>query len=66
MVRRRRFKQAASLKDRLASFAKEVREKASLLRPGPEKDALLRKARQADTAAHLEDWANSPELRPPD
>ena len=66
MKRRRRFQQTISLKDRLASFAKEVREKAALLRPGPEKDALLRKARQADTAAHLEDWANSPGLRPPD
>jgi hypothetical protein len=61
----RRTKQTISLKDRLASFAKEVREKASQLRPGPEQDALLKKARQADTAAHLDKWANSPGLQPP-
>ena len=54
-----------SLKDRLASFARDAREKASLLPPGPEKEQMLRKARQADTASHLDDWANSSGLRPP-
>lgn len=65
MKKRRRFKQTTSLKDRLASFAKTTRERASLLRPGAEKDALLEKARQADAAAHLDDWASSPGLRSP-
>jgi len=65
MLKRRRFKQARSLKDQLLAFAKEVREAASRLRPGPEKEALLKKARQADTAAHIEEWANSRELQPP-
>ena len=62
---RRGSKQTASLQDRLASFAKNVREKASLLPPGAEKDDLLRKARQADTASHLDDWVNSPGLQSP-
>jgi hypothetical protein len=26
---------------------------------------LLKKVSQADTAAHLDDWANSPGLQPP-
>jgi hypothetical protein len=65
MQRRRRFKQITSLKDRLASFAKEVREKASLLPPGEERTDLLRRARQADTASHLDEWVNSPGLQPP-
>jgi len=65
MQRRRRFKQTISLKERLASFAKEAREKASELRPGPEQDALLKKARQADTASRVDEWANSPGLQPP-
>jgi hypothetical protein len=64
-MQRRRFKQTTSLKDRLASFAKEIRKKASHLRPGPEQDALLKKARQADIASHIEEWANSPGLQPP-
>jgi hypothetical protein len=65
MQHRRRFRQITSLKDRLASFAKEVREKASLLPPGEERTDLLRRARQADTASHLDDWINSSGLQPP-
>jgi hypothetical protein len=65
MVKWRRFEQSIPLKDRLAAFAKDMREKASLLRPGAEKDNLLRRARQADTASHLDDWADSPGLQPP-
>ncbi len=65
MQRRRRFRQVASLKDRLASFAKEVRERASRLPPGEERTDLLRRARQADTASHLDDWINSPGVQPP-
>jgi hypothetical protein len=63
---RRRFKQQTSLQDRLATFAKLARERALLLQPGAERDELLRKARQADTAAHLNEWTNSPGLRPPE
>jgi hypothetical protein len=61
-MERNRVLQTVSLKDRLAAFAKEVREKASQLRPGPEQNALFEKVRQADTAAQ---WANSWELQPP-
>jgi hypothetical protein len=35
------------------------------LKPGPELDALRRKIRQLDTAAHLSDWLSSPGLQPP-
>ena len=62
---RRRFVQSVSLQDRLAAFAEEVRAKAECLPPGPERDEMLRKVSQADVAAHLDDWANSPGLRPP-
>jgi hypothetical protein len=62
---RRRFKQNLSLRDRLARFAKETRETAELLPPGPLRDELLRKADQADTAAHLDDWVNPRGLQPP-
>lgn len=62
---RRRFQQQTSLHDRLASFAKLTQEKASLLPPGAERDELLRKARRADTAAHLDEWVTSPGVQPP-
>jgi hypothetical protein len=53
------------LKERLMWFAKDVREKAEQLRPGPEQEAILDKARRADVAAHIVEWANSPGLQPP-
>jgi hypothetical protein len=62
---RRRFKQTGSLKDRLTAWAEGLRNRAQQLEPGPERDAMLKKARQADTRAHLVDWANSPGLKPP-
>lgn len=65
MRQRRRFKQTESLHNRLLAFAENVRAEASGMRPGPEKEELLRKARQAETASHLDAWANSPELQPP-
>jgi hypothetical protein len=65
MQRRRRDKQTVSLKDRLASFAKEAIDKAKHLPSGPERDELLKKVRRADTASHIDEWANSPGLQPP-
>jgi len=65
MAKRRRFKQFLSLKDRLTLWSRQVRAAAEKLPSGPEKEALINKARQADTAAHLDEWANSPELQPP-
>jgi hypothetical protein len=65
MQRRRRFKQSISFHDRLTTWANQVLEQANSLPPGPERDALLKKASQADTASHLDDWANSPGLQPP-
>jgi hypothetical protein len=65
MTTRRRFNQTLSFKDRLAAFAEDARAQAARLPPGLEQDDMLRKARQADTAAHLAEWANSPGLQPP-
>jgi hypothetical protein len=65
MLRRRRQKQTISFKGRLAEWAKTIRERAARLPPGTERDEMLKRASQADTAAHLDDWANSPGLQPP-
>jgi hypothetical protein len=45
--------------------AEKARSDAAGLPPGIERDALLRKARQSETAAHMNDWVNSSGLRPP-
>ena len=65
-VRRRRFRQVESLKDRFTNEAKRLREEARLLPPGVAHELALRKARQAETAAHLSDWLRSPGLKPPE
>jgi hypothetical protein len=57
MQKRRRFKQNPSLEERLADEAKLLREQASLLPPGPVREAVLRKARQAETGAQHERMA---------
>ena len=63
--RRRRFRQTQSLKQRLLDRVNSLREEAKHMRPCFERDALLRKARQAETAAHIDDWLRSPGLQPP-
>ena len=65
MQRRRHFKQKHSLEVRLAKEAKELRQRAKQLPPCPEREALLRKARQDETAAHLTEWLTSPGLQAP-
>jgi hypothetical protein len=65
MMKRRRLKQCVSFQDRLATFAQDARDEAAKRPPGIERDDMLRKARQADTAARLDDWANTHGLQPP-
>jgi len=65
MQNRRRFKHEITLQDRIVAWAKQVRAQAAELPPGPEREELLKKVRQAETAMHLDDWANSPGLQPP-
>ncbi len=65
MKKRRRFKQTIPLKERLLAFAEQVREQASSLPPGPEREDLLKRASRADTAAHIDEWVNSSGLQSP-
>jgi hypothetical protein len=63
---RNRRKNLTTTTERLLEAAAEARKQAALLPPGPERRDLLRKAREADTAAHMNDWLTSPGLRPPE
>ena len=65
IAKRRRFKHVPSLPDRLKMFSDELKARALKLHPGPERESLLKRARVADTAAHIDEWANSPGLRSP-
>jgi hypothetical protein len=65
-MQRRRFKNVLSFPDRLTNEADRLRKEAEAAPHGPERDALLKKARQADVAAHMDEWLSSPGLRPPE
>jgi hypothetical protein len=54
-----------SQEQRFADEAYCLREQAKLLPPGVVREATIRKARQAETGSHLNDWLRSPGLQPP-
>lgn len=64
-MQRRRIKQIESLEIRLSEEAKRLREEAKSLPPGAAREALIRKARQAETGAHMTEWLMSPGLQAP-
>ena len=65
MVTLHHFIQTKPLKERLLEEAQTLREQARLLPFGPVRDAALKKARQAEAAAHMGDWLSSPGPQPP-
>ncbi|MDI3562507.1 hypothetical protein [Bradyrhizobium sp. Arg816] len=64
-MNRRRFKQTESLGERLRHQSKRIRLKSDSLPPGEERDQLLKKVRDVDMAARIQDWLRSPSLQPP-
>ena len=66
MQQRRRLKHEKTFEERLAEEALLFREAAKDLPPGSHaQELLLRRARQAETASHINNWLNSPGLQPP-
>lgn len=55
-----------SLEDQWRDEAESCKADAEKLPPGPERDHLLRTARQLKTASHMTDWLSSPGLKPPE
>lgn len=64
-MKRRRFKQLLSLSERLEQEAARLRALAEKLPNGPQREQILRKARQAETATHVDEWLSSPGLQAP-
>jgi hypothetical protein len=55
-----------TFEENIAAEKAKLEAQAAKLKPGPQKDALLRKIRQLDTATHLSEWLSSPGLQPPE
>lgn len=56
---------AGTLEERCAAQAAAKREEARRVADRVERERLLREARQLETAAKMEGWLLSPELKPP-
>ncbi len=54
-----------SLYQRLNDEAQRLRKEARGTQPGVERERLIRKARQAEAASHIDQWLSSPGLRAP-
>jgi hypothetical protein len=65
LMERRSFMNQIPFEERLACQAHRLRDEANKLSPGSERDDLIRKARQAETASHLTEWLTSPGLACP-
>ena len=63
MQKRRRVKHAKSFAERLAEEAQRFRDVALRTPPGMARELLLKRARQADTAARINEWSRSPDLK---
>ena len=65
MPERRRFTQTTSLEGRLADEAKRLRKQAQGTPPGIERERLVRRARQLETASRMNEWLTSRGLQAP-
>lgn len=64
-MQRRIFKQTQAARERLDNEARQLRHQAETATSRISRDHLLRKARQAHTAADIDDWLDSLELQSP-
>ena len=65
MVRRPPIQQTSSLQERLADAAARLRKEARGMPRGIERERILQKVRQAETALRVDRWLNSGELQTP-
>jgi len=65
MLKRRRFKHTNSLSDRLMQDVEHLQKLLATVKPGQERDDIIRRIRRNETASHIEEWLRSPGLQPP-
>jgi hypothetical protein len=64
-IKRTRVKHEKTFQERLAEEAVRFKELAAETPPGMQRELYLRRARQAETASHINDWLKSPGLQSP-
>jgi hypothetical protein len=65
MRTRRSFDRQTTIRGPISKSTVSVHDRAVTMAPDRDRDEARRKLRQAETAMHLQEWANSPGLQPP-
>jgi hypothetical protein len=55
-----------TFEENIAAEKAKLEAQVAQLKPGPQRDGLLKKIRQLDTASHMNEWLTSSGLRPPE
>jgi hypothetical protein len=63
-MQRRRYA-PHTFEEKIAAEKARLEAQVAHLPPGPQKDGLLKKLSQLETASHINGWLTSPELQPP-
>lgn len=61
----RRHSQPHSFEGQIAAQKKRLEEQLAVTQDGQQRDVLVKKIRQLDTACHMSDWLRSPGLQSP-
>ena len=64
MTKRPRIKHEATFAERLASEAMRLKGLAEMTPHSHDREMILRKVRQVETASHINEWALASELQP--
>jgi hypothetical protein len=64
-MQQRRRSPPHSFEDQLAAEKARLRAQLAKAPQGPERDTLVKKIRQIETASHLNEWLSSPGLQQP-
>jgi hypothetical protein len=54
-----------TFEENLAAKKAKLEAQVAQLKPGPQRDELIKKIRQLETALHINEWLTSPGLQPP-
>jgi hypothetical protein len=65
-MQRRRRSAPHTFEENIAAEKAKLEAQIAKLKPGPQRDGLLRKIRQLETALHMNEWLTSPGLQPPE
>jgi hypothetical protein len=65
VIMQRRRSVPHTFEENIAAEKAKLEAQIAKLKPGPQLDALRKKIRQLETAAHVGKWLSSPGLQPP-